>query len=61
MGTCSFDPCRASPRSEKTSFRMCLNESQAAFEELLAHEMGIGMVPVADPAGHTGDKLIVDW
>ena len=40
---------------------MCSNESQVAFEELLAHVLGIGMVPVADPAGHTGDKLIVDW
>lgn len=40
---------------------MWLNESRVMFGELLARELGIGMVPVADPAGHTGGKMMVDW
>jgi hypothetical protein len=40
---------------------MCSNGSPVVFEELLGHEQGIGMVPVADPAGHTGDKKMADW
>lgn len=59
--TCSFGLWRDPLRAGKRSSLKCWTAFRGASGELLVHALGSGTVPVADPAGHTGGKLGVDW